>query len=125
VRKILIVDDQLDAAQLLGILLQLDGYQAEWLQGNWTGLVAEVEARRPDLVILDVRLPGASGLDLLEQLRSHPDPGVSKVSVLLTSALDHRYEGEKAGMDGFLLKPFSRQELLDVVEGIALKRESA
>jgi CheY-like chemotaxis protein len=70
-------------------------------------------------------LPGVSGLELLEQLRNDPDPGVSHVAVILASGFDHRYEGQKAGMDGFLLKPYTRQELLDVVEGIALERASA
>ena len=118
--KILIVDDQADAARLLVALLELDGFAAERLKGNWSRLVEEVEQRRPDLVILDVRLPEVDGLELLRQLRAHPDSEVARVPVLLTSALDHRYDGGKAGANGFLPKPFTRQALLDAITQIGM-----
>ena len=116
--RILIADDQAEAARLLVALLELDGFVAERLEGNWDRLVEEVEQRRPDLVILDVRLPEANGLELVRQLRAHPDPRVAGVRVLLTSALDHRYDGAEAGADGFLPKPFTRQALLQAIAQI-------
>jgi CheY-like chemotaxis protein len=125
VQRILVVDDQLEAAQLLSTLLELDGYQVEVLEDSWSDLTKQMEVRRPDMLILDVRLPGVSGLELLEQIRRHPNPDVSKVAVILASALDHRYEGEKAGMDGYLLKPYTRQEVLDAIKGIEANRVSA
>ena len=117
-RKILVVDDQLDSARLLTTLLQLDGYDAEWLDGNWEDLPEEVEARKPDLVILDVRLRGVSGLELLRQIRAHTDPSTARVPVLLASALDHRYEGEKAGANNFVLKPYTRHTLMEAIKHI-------
>jgi len=120
--KILIVDDQADAARLLVALLELDGFAAECLEGDWSKLVDEVEQRRPDLVILDVRLPEVDGLELLRQLRGHPDSEVASVPVLLTSALDHRYDGDKAGANGFLPKPFTRQALLEAIKQIGTAR---
>ncbi len=117
-QKILVIDDQLDAAKLLTTLLRIDGYDAEWLDGNWDGLLGEIEDRRPDLVILDVRLPGVDGLELLRQVRAHVDPVVARVPVLLASALDHRHEGKMAGADGFLLKPYTRQILLQTIKQI-------
>lgn len=125
VNKVLVVDDQLDAAKLLVTLLKLDGFEAEHLEGNWQGVIGEVEARGPDLVILDVRLPGANGLDLLRQLRAHVDSSVAQVPVLLVSALDGRYEGELAGMSGFLLKPYTRQQLLEAINEIQTECVSA
>ncbi len=113
--KILIADDQAETAQLLVAMLELDGFVAERLEGNWDRLVEEVQRRRPDLVILDVRLPRVSGLDLVRQLRSHPDAQIASVPVLLTSALDHRYDGAKAGADSFLAKPFTRDALLQAI----------
>jgi DNA-binding response OmpR family regulator len=113
--KILIADDQLDAARLLVTLLNLDGYQAE-LTENWEGLIDEIILRKPDLLILDVRLPGVDGLALLRQLRGHSVSGIANLPVLLASALDHSYEGELAGANGFLLKPYTRQELLDSIK---------
>ena len=117
-QTVLVVDDQLDSAQLLTALLKLDGYDAEWLDGNWETLPDEVEVRKPDLVILDVRLPGADGIDLLRQIRSHANPEVARVPVLLASALDHRYEGAKAGASNFVLKPYTRQTLMDAIKYI-------
>jgi DNA-binding response OmpR family regulator len=122
VSKILIVDDQLDAARLLIALLRLDGFEAERLDRDWENLVSEIEQREPDLVILDVRLPETSGLELLHRVRAHPNARVAGVPVLLTSALDHRYEGELAGADGFILKPYTRQMLLDAIHKIEKKR---
>ena len=116
--KILVVDDQLDSARLLTTLLQLDGYDAEWLDGNWETLPDEVRARKPDLVILDVRLPGVNGLELLREIRTHTDPATARVPVLLVSALDHRYEGEKAGANNFMLKPYTRKTLLEAIKNI-------
>lgn len=115
--KILIADDQVDAARLLVTLLNLDGYQAE-LTDNWENLVDEILLRKPDLLILDVRLPGVDGLEILRQLRSHSVSGIANLPVLLASALDHSYEGELAGANGFLLKPYTRQELLDSIKQI-------
>jgi two-component system alkaline phosphatase synthesis response regulator PhoP len=125
VPKVLVVDDQEDAARLLVTLLELDGFEAERLEGNWQRFVREVGERRPDLVILDVRLPGADGLELLRELRAHPEPETSKVPVLLVSALDHRYEGKKAGTDGFLLKPYTRKNLLEAIEEIKLEKRKS
>jgi DNA-binding response OmpR family regulator len=124
VGKILIVDDQADAARLLIALLRLDGFEAERLEKNWENLIDEIERRQPDLVILDVRLPETDGLDLLRRVRAHPDARVAGVRVLLTSALDHRYEGDLAGADGFILKPYTRKMLLDAIQKIEDKRGS-
>ena len=116
--RILVVDDQLDAARLLITLLKLDGFEADRLMDNWSGFVGEVQERQPDLIILDVRLPNASGLDLVRQLRAHPDTRVSQVPVLMVSALDHQYQAQLAGADGFLLKPYSRDSLLQAIAKI-------
>ena len=55
---------------------------------------------------------------MLRQLRSHSVSGIANLPVLLTSALDHSYEGELAGANGFLFKPYTRQELLDCIQKI-------
>lgn len=120
--RILVVDDQEDAARLLIALLRLDGFEAERLEGDWGRFVHEVGERKPDLVILDVRLPGADGLQLLRELRAHPEPETAGVPVLLVSALDRRYEGKQAGTDGFLLKPYTRQNLLEAIGKIEFER---
>lgn len=116
--KVLVIDDQLDAARLLVLLLKMNGYEAERLEENWENLVSEVEARRPELLILDIRLPGVDGLELVRQLRAHSDPEIAGVPVLLASALDHRHDAKIVGANGFLMKPYTRDSLIKAIETI-------
>lgn len=116
--KVLVIDDQLDASRLLVLLLKMNGYEAERLEENWENLVSEVEARRPDMLILDIRLPGVDGLELVRQLRAHSDPEIAGVPVLLASALDHRHDAKIVGANGFLMKPYTRDSLIKAIEAI-------
>ena len=73
-------------------------------------------ARRPDLVLTDVMMPGVDGLELMRELRA--DPTLSDVPVILLSARageESRIEGLEAGADEYLVKPFSARELLACV----------
>jgi DNA-binding response OmpR family regulator len=117
VKKVLIVDDQFAAARLLAALLKLDGYDPHQVT-DWRNLVHEIEAFRPDLVILDVHLPDVDGFELLENVRTHPDAGVSRVPVLLISALDYGHKTFRSGASGFLLKPFTHQSLIEAIRKI-------
>jgi CheY-like chemotaxis protein len=117
VSKILIVDDQYTAARLLVSLLELDGYRAQPVT-DWQNLVNEIEEHAPDLVILDVHLPEADGFELLGQVRAHPDSAVADVPVLIISALDYGHRCGTANANGFLLKPFTRKELLEAVRKV-------
>jgi len=103
---------------LLVLLLKMNGYEAERLEENWANLVAEVEVRQPDLLILDVRLPGVDGLELVRQLRAHSDAGIASVPVLLASALDHRHDAKLVGANGFLMKPYTRDSLMKAIQTI-------
>lgn len=116
--KVLVIDDQLDAARLLVLLLKMNGYDAERVEENWENLVSEVEARRPELLILDIRLPGVDGLELVRQLRAHSDPEIASVPVLLASALDHRHDAKIVGANGFLMKPYTRDGLIKAIQTI-------
>jgi DNA-binding response OmpR family regulator len=117
VKKVLIVDDQFAAARLLAALLKLDGYDPHEVR-DWKNLVHEIELTHPDLVILDVHLPDIDGFELLGNIRSHPNDGVSDVPVLLISALDYGHKTLKSGASGFLLKPFTHQSLIEAIEKI-------
>jgi DNA-binding response OmpR family regulator len=117
VKRLLIVDDQFEAARLLVALLKLDGYDAHQVT-DWRDLAREIEETPPDLVILDVHLPDVDGFELLDRMRKHPNADVANVPVLLISALDYRHRIRTAGATGFLLKPFNRQSLLDAIHSI-------
>lgn len=123
-KKVLIVDDQVATARLLTALLQIDGYQAHHVS-DWGNLVGEVQAHQPDLVILDVHLPDTDGFELLRQIRTHPEAQVAGVAVLIISALDYGHRLEESKADGFLLKPFKYDTMMEAIRKIENARTVA
>jgi class 3 adenylate cyclase len=115
---ILVVDDQPDNVQLLSDLLTLHGYTVETASGGQAALDAVARAV-PDLVLLDVVMPGLSGLDVLRRLRA--DARLAMLPVVLVTALDpdtERVKGLEAGADDFLGKPVDGSELIARVRSL-------
>lgn len=121
---ILVVDDEPEIAESLsGFLFQKEGYHVDvvsngreairFLQSN-VGSETEV-----DLVLLDMRMPGISGLEVLDWIRSHPDLQYTRV-VLLTAASgsQEKVDALSAGADDYITKPYYMQELLARVKTI-------
>ena len=115
--KILVIDDDPAGTGLLIALLQLSGYQGCALE-DWQDPVTDVATERPDLVIMDVRLGAHDGLDLLRQLRAHPDAGVASTPVLMISAEDLSAQCQEAGASGFVEKPFDTESLVRTIQKI-------
>ncbi len=115
--RILVIDDDPTGTQLLLTLLGLEGYEGLKLQ-NWADPLGEVQAQHPDLVIMDVHLTNADGLELLRRLRAQPDPHKAHVPVLMMSAEDLREQCLSAGADGFVEKPFELRTLLGAIQNI-------
>ncbi len=115
--KILIVDDDPSGTQLLITLLGFEGYQGFKPQ-DWKNPIADIQRERPDLVFIDVRLISRDGVELLKQLRAHPDPAVAQTPVLMMSAEDHSVRCRAAGANGFLEKPYERLTLLNEIRRI-------
>jgi DNA-binding response OmpR family regulator len=108
----LVIDDDVFVRRLLRMTLPAENFEiAEAGDGNTALAVAEVQ--RPDLVMLDWRLPTVSGETVLTELK-HRDPAVPVV--VLTVDGDQRSRAETLGADAFLTKPFSPLELLRTVE---------
>jgi CheY-like chemotaxis protein len=105
---ILIVDDTHETRRLMRRVLERDGLRViEAATGDEALRMIAVE--RPDLVVLDLRLPGMSGFDVARAVRAHPDPGVADVVLLACSASiqpEVRSEAIAAGCDAFESKPF-------------------
>lgn len=109
--KLLVVDDEPVVASLLRDTLVADGYEVVVAADGPTALEA-VRAEVPDVVLLDVMMPGMSGFDVCRQLRATAT--TADVSIYLVTALhdrEARLQGFEAGADDFISKPFDRSEL--------------
>ncbi len=116
--KILVVDDVPKNVKLLADLLTVKGYQAITAASGADAL-ARIEAEKPDLVLLDVMMPGMSGYEVCQAIRANP--AHSMLPVVLVTALDpaqERARGLEAGADDFLSKPVSQAELLARVKSL-------
>jgi putative two-component system response regulator len=110
--KVLVVDDDLDSVDLLQAYLEAEGYQVMVAYQGEEAL-EEAFARQPDLVLLDVIMPGLNGFEVCRRLKA--DPRTQFVPVVIITALQERKDkiaGAEAGADEFLTKPFDRVELL-------------
>jgi two-component system response regulator RegX3 len=117
---ILVVEDEAALADALSYALRGEGHEVEAVDRGEQALAA-ARARRFDVLVLDIGLPGISGIEVCRQLRSE-----SAVPILILTARDaevDRVLGLEAGADDYLTKPFSMSELLARVRAILRRRE--
>lgn len=118
--RILVVDDDPSLRQALKRALRLEGYHVE-LAADGTEALDAIAAETPDLVVLDVAMPGLDGLEVSQRLRA----GGNRVPILMLTARDavgDRVAGLDAGADDYVVKPFALEELFARVR--ALSRRS-
>jgi DNA-binding response OmpR family regulator len=113
---ILVVDDEQAVRQLLRDTLELDAYDVIEAADGPQALTA-FESHHPDGIILDIMMPGLSGIDVLRAIRSRPG-GAELPVILLTAAGDDKttWDGWSAGASCYLTKPFDPDNLLSWVE---------
>lgn len=124
-RTVLIVDDEANLVRALQIVLSSAGYRVLTASDGDRAL-EDIRAERPDLVLLDVRMPTVSGYEVCQSVRA--DPALRGIPILMMSALCRDIAVEKAlsmGADGFIEKPFSSVELLDRVGELIRARATA
>ena len=121
--KILIVDDQPEMLQLLGMAFEEQGYEIEVAQTAKTTL-KKIKQGQPDLVILDIMLPGMSGVEICKLLRS--DPKTANLPIVLLSALadvETKIAGLQAGADEYITKPVDPREMVARVVALLERTE--
>lgn len=119
--KILIVEDERDIADLIGFNLERNGYAVVKAYDGITGTEAAMR-ERPDLIVLDLMLPGRDGYGVFKELRR--DARTTQIPVIMLTAraqTEDRIQGLEAGADDYLTKPFSPKELLLRISAV-LKR---
>ena len=116
--RILVVDDTASNVKLLADILQARGY-AVLTAASGPEALARTERDAPDLVLLDVMMPGMSGYDVCRKLRANPETAM--LPIVMVTALDpgqERVKGIEAGADDFLGKPIHQPEILARVRSL-------
>jgi DNA-binding response OmpR family regulator len=106
--KILIVDDAPELTQLLKMTLSRDGYQVEIANDGLEGLRKAYDLR-PDLILLDILMPGMNGLEMLARFRDFSDVPVIMLTALGKTGM--KIDGLNKGADDYVTKPFDTDEL--------------
>ncbi|QFU01930.1 Transcriptional regulatory protein WalR [Halomonas sp. THAF5a] len=114
--KVLVVDDEPNIVLSLEFLMQQAGFEVDTAENGESALSRIAEAA-PDLLLLDISLPGISGFDVLERLRA--DPAHARMPIVMLTAHGREVEREKGlalGADDYVTKPFSTQALVEKVK---------
>lgn len=111
--KVLIIDDDESITSLLITLLKLEGYRA-FESRDWAALPGILIDKKPDLVLMDCNLSDTNGLKILAEIRSNPL--LKDLPIIMTSGRDLSYESKLKGANGFLLKPYLPDLLLETIK---------
>ena len=114
-KHVLLIEDEPNIIEAISFILSRDGWEVK-THSNGHDAVDVVRARRPDVIILDVMLPGKSGFDILTEIRA--DEVLGQTPVLMLTARGQtkdREMAERAGVSKYMTKPFSNSEILETV----------
>ncbi len=114
-KKFLIVDDSASMRQLVSSTIKDAGYEV-LVAENGKDALSVLNSEKVDMVITDLNMPDMDGIELIKKLRSLPDYKFAPIVMLTTEAQESKkQEGRKSGASGWIVKPFSSVQLLDVI----------
>jgi DNA-binding response OmpR family regulator len=117
-KNILVVDDEIGALTLIGIMLERGGFSVMKAKDADTAL-ATLDQNEPDLIILDVMMPGTNGIDLCKIIRKRQDTHSTPVLILSARGdADSVMQGMEAGANDYLPKPILHHDLVAKVRAI-------
>ena len=117
-RRVLLIEDEANIAEAIRFILSRDGCEVQ-VQSDGNAALAAVATFAPDLVVLDLMLPGLSGLEILTALRA--DPATAALPVLMLTAKGQgrdREAAERAGVSAFMTKPFANADIRAAVRDL-------
>jgi two-component system, cell cycle response regulator DivK len=116
-KRILVVEDQEDLRGVLRDLLTGSGFEVAEAADGQAG-VAKAKSERPDLILMDIQLPGIDGYEASRQIKADPD--LQATPIIAVSSLAMKGDEEKArasGCDDYVTKPYSPMQLLRLIRG--------
>src|SRR5919204_1249123 len=119
--RILVVEDEPQISNFLRVGLGYEGFSVAVAEDGHEAL-AELKRFKPQLVILDLMLPGIDGMELARRMRE--DPGLMIIMLTARDQVEDRIAGLKAGADDYLVKPFDFEELVARINAVARRRHS-
>jgi DNA-binding response OmpR family regulator len=120
-KLVLIVDDEPDIRSFLADLLTTHGFRCAWADSGGAAL-SQIGPLQPDLVLLDIMMPGMSGIEVLRHIREREDVDPA---VVMLSCLSHPNTTLRAldeGADHFVVKPFRVSDLMETLDNVIAKR---
>jgi CheY-like chemotaxis protein len=122
---VLIVDDNATNLKLVAYLVKAQGYDVD-TAGDATAALAAIADRRPDVILMDLQLPGIDGLELTRKLKS--DPATREIRIIAVTAFAMKGDQEKAlaaGCDDYVTKPIDTRALPEVIARHVARTERA
>lgn len=116
-KKILIIDDNKDIRDLMRMILEKSSFIVFESEDGTSGLTSARE-NKPDLILLDVMMPGLSGFDVLEQIRVEKNSQLREVPIMMITAKSQSEDVDRAlelGATGYIVKPFRQAKFIEKV----------
>ncbi|HEX5610964.1 MAG TPA: response regulator transcription factor [Solirubrobacterales bacterium] len=116
-RTVLVVDDEPTIREIVGRYMERAGYETHSAADGPEAL-RQADLHRPDLVVLDLMLPGVDGIEVMRQLHERPGPPIAVILLTAKGEESDRLVGLRRGADDYVVKPFSPAELVARVDAV-------